>query len=71
MICVLISFIKAYYIVGTHLNYLDKFIKAYVVGTHLNCIDKLMQFKWIPTTLCYYKVVDNINGLQSDTYEIA
>ena len=26
------------------------FIKAYVVGTHLNCIDKLMQFKWIPTT---------------------
>ena len=26
------------------------FIKAYVVGTHLNCIDKSMQFKWVPTT---------------------
>ena len=25
-------------------------IKAYVVGTHLNCIDKSMQFKWVPTT---------------------
>ena len=23
----------------------DYFIKAYVVGTHLNCIDKSMQFK--------------------------
>ena len=29
------------------------FIKAYVVGTHLNCIDKLMQFKWVPTTYLY------------------
>ena len=26
------------------------FMKAYVVGTHLNCIDKSMQFKWVPTT---------------------
>ena len=26
------------------------FIKTYVVGTHLNCIDKSMQFKWVPTT---------------------
>ena len=26
------------------------FIKAYVVGTHLNCINKLMQFKQVPTT---------------------
>ena len=24
------------------------FIKAYVVGTHLNCIDKLMQFNKYP-----------------------
>ena len=24
--------------------------KAYVVGTHLNCIDKSVQFKWVPTT---------------------
>ena len=26
-------------IVGTHLNYHDRFIKAYVVGTHWNCLD--------------------------------
>ena len=26
------------------------FIKAYVLGTHLNCIDKSMQYKWVPTT---------------------
>ena len=26
------------------------FIKTYVVGTHLNCIDKSMQVKWVPTT---------------------
>ena len=25
-------------------------MKAYVVGSHLNCIDKLVQFKWVPTT---------------------
>ena len=31
------------------------FIKAYVVGTHLNCIDKLMQFKWVPTTHAFIK----------------
>ena len=41
---------------GTHLNYLNKFIKAYVMGTHLNCIDKSMQFKSVPT--CLYKNVD-------------
>ena len=29
--------------------------KAYVVGTHLNCIDKLMQFKWVPTTYPFIK----------------
>ena len=43
VICVLIFFTKEY-IVGTHLNCLDKFTKAYVVGTHWNCIDKSMQF---------------------------
>ena len=32
------------------------FIKAYVVGTHLNCIDKLMQFKWVPTTYAFTEV---------------
>ena len=30
-------------------------IKAYVVGTHLNCIDKSMQFKWVPTTYAFIK----------------
>ena len=34
----------------------DFLIKAYVVGTHLNCIDKLMQFKWVPTTYVFVKV---------------
>ena len=29
------------------------FTKAYVVGTHLNCIDKSMQFKWVPTTYAF------------------
>ena len=29
------------------------FIKAYVVGTHLNCIDKSMQFKWVPITYAF------------------
>ena len=31
------------------------FMKAYVVGTHLNCIDKSMQFKWVPTTYACIK----------------
>ena len=31
------------------------FIKAYVLGTHLNCIDKSMQFKWVPTTYTFIK----------------
>ena len=31
------------------------FTKAYVVGTHLNCIDKSMQFKWVPTTYAFVK----------------
>ena len=25
----------------------------YVVGTHLNCIDKSMQFKWVSTTYAF------------------
>ena len=33
------------------------FTKAYVVGTHLNCIDKSMQFKWVPTTYAFLKKV--------------
>ena len=31
------------------------FIKVYVVGTHLNCIDKSMQFKWVHTTYAFIK----------------
>ena len=30
-------------------------INAYVVGTHLNGIDKSMQFKWVPTTYAFIK----------------
>ena len=30
-------------------------IKAYVVGTHLNYINKLMQFKWVPSTYAFIK----------------
>ena len=31
------------------------FINAYVVGTHLNCINKSMLFKWVPTTYAFIK----------------
>ena len=31
------------------------FINAYVVGTHLNYVNKLMQFKWVPTTYAFIK----------------
>ena len=34
------------------------FIKAYVVDTHLNCLDFLRQFKPVPTTYAFIKVVD-------------
>ena len=33
--------------------FFSDFIKAYVVGTHLNCIDKSMQFKWVHTTYAF------------------
>ena len=29
------------------------FKETYVVGAHLNCINKLMQFKWVPTTYAF------------------
>ena len=35
--------------------FLNFLYKAYVVGTHLNCIDKSMQFKWVPTTYAHMK----------------
>ena len=44
------------HIVGTHLNYLDKFIIAYVVGTHL--LVKVIQMS--THKICYYKEVDDI-----------
>ena len=34
------------------------FVKKYVVGTHLNCIDKSMKFKWVHTTYAFIKEVD-------------
>ena len=37
------------------------FINAYVVGTHLNCIDKSMQFKWVPTTYGFIKKYTDYN----------
>ena len=36
------------------------FIKTYVVGTHLNCINKSMQFKWVPTTYAFIKKITKI-----------
>ena len=33
------------------------FIKAYVVGTHLNCLDKSRQFKWVPTAYAFIKTI--------------
>ena len=33
----------------------DFLYETYVVGTHLNCIDKSMQFKWVPTTYAFIK----------------
>ena len=30
---------------------------AYVVGTHLNCLDKLKQIKMSTHNICFYKVV--------------
>ena len=29
------------------------FLQAYIIGTHLNCIDKSMQFKWVLTTYAF------------------
>ena len=42
------------YFVGVFF-FLIFFIKAYVVGTHLNCIDKSLQFKWVPKTYAFIK----------------
>ena len=48
------------YIVGTYLNYQDRFIKAFVVGTLLNCLDKSRQFRRVPTTNAFIKEPDKI-----------
>ena len=34
----------------------------YVVGTHLNCIDKSMQFKWVPPTYAFLKKTKKFIG---------
>ena len=39
------------------------FIKAYVVGSHLNCINKSMQFKWVPTTYAFIKKIRKKNRI--------
>ena len=46
------------------------FIKAYVVGTHLNCIDKSLQFKWVPTTYAFIKKEGKVHWLYSEDYGI-
>ena len=33
----------------------DFLYKAYVVGSHLNCIDKSMQLKWVPAAYVFIK----------------
>ena len=53
-------FLVEAYIVGTHLNYHDRFMKAYVVGTHLNCLNLSRQFRSIPTTNAFIKEPDKI-----------
>ena len=55
---------------GTHLNYLDKFMKAYAVSAYMNCLDLLRQFFLFKRkveaiqvsahNICYYKEVDKI-----------
>ena len=48
------------YIVGTILNYQDRFIKAYVGDTLLNCLDLSRQFKRAPTPNAFIKEPDKI-----------
>ena len=36
-------------------SFLIVFIKAYVVGNHLNCLDKSRQFKCVPATYDFIK----------------
>ena len=50
--------------------YLIFFIKAYVVGTHLNCIDKSMQFKWVPTTCFYKEKDIKYTGCKRKTTKL-
>ena len=46
------------YVIALCFLFLISFIIAYVVGTHLNCIDKSMQFKWVLTTYVFFKELD-------------
>ena len=49
---------EAYRMVLSGFVFLIFFIKAWVVGSHLNCIDKSMQFRWELTTYAFMKKVD-------------
>ena len=53
-------FLIEVYIVGTHLSYNDRFIKAYVVGTHLNCLNLSRHFKRVLTANAFMKEPDKI-----------
>ena len=46
-------------------------IKAYVVGTHLNCINKSMQFKRVPSTYAFIKSRQKVYWLSSEDKGIA
>ena len=46
------------------------FIEEYVVGTHLNCIDKSIQFTWVPTTCLHKEVEKKYTGCNLKTMEL-
>ena len=55
------------YVVGTHLNCLDKSVKAYFVATHLNCLSLSRQFKCVSTTYALIKKKIKIYGCNLKT----
>ena len=54
----------------------NKHFYIYIVGTHLNSIDKLMYFKWVPTTYAFiymlysFKLHRQVDALQMGTNNI-
>ena len=55
---------RPYLVMFMRFFFLILFIKTYVVGTHLNCIDKSMQFKWVTTTYALIKKRQKVHWLQ-------